>query len=79
MAYCEDYPACGHTPLDPCDVQWYDAPDAFDTSVHPHALCDHENGDCDVEYDYDEDEEDDDYDYANEGREDIHLDGMWEE
>lgn len=19
MPYCEDYPCCGHTPLDPCD------------------------------------------------------------
>lgn len=19
MAYCEDYPCCGHTPQDPCD------------------------------------------------------------
>ena len=19
MAYCEDYPCCGHTPSDPCD------------------------------------------------------------
>lgn len=47
-AYCEDYPCCGHTPQDPCSRQWYDEPDAFDTSVHPHALCDHENGDCEV-------------------------------
>lgn len=45
---CEDYPCCGHTPDDPCAPQWYDAPDAFDTTVHPHALCDHENGDCEV-------------------------------
>lgn len=49
MTYCEDYPACGHTPLDPCAPQWYDAPDAFDLSRRPHALCDHENGDCDVD------------------------------
>lgn len=48
MALCEDYPCCGHTPQDPCSAQWYDAPDAFDTTVHPHALCDHESGDCDV-------------------------------
>lgn len=49
MSYCEDYPCCGHTPQDPCEPQWYDAPDAFDTRVNPHALCDHENGDCNVE------------------------------
>lgn len=88
---CEDFPCCGHTPLDPCDAQWYDAPGAFDTSLpgNEHALCDHESGDCDVQEDEDccdECGEDvhpgiecDTYDYANEGREDIHLDGMWEE
>lgn len=53
MARCEDYPCCGHTPQDPCDRQWYDEPGAFDTSRNPHALCDHENGECDVAYDYD--------------------------
>jgi hypothetical protein len=21
MAYCEDYPCCGHTPSDPCDYR----------------------------------------------------------
>lgn len=48
---CEDYPCCGHTPQDPCEPQWYDQPGAFDTSRpgNEHALCDHENGDCDVE------------------------------
>lgn len=56
MAYCEDYPCCGHTPQDPCEPQWYDKPDAFDTTKNPHALCDHENGECDVD-EYDEDEE----------------------
>ena len=60
--YCEDYPCCGHTPSDPCARQWYDEPDAFDTSVNPHALCDHEFGDCYVDDDYDE-EEDEDFDY----------------
>jgi len=40
---CEDYPCCGHTPLDPCDRQWYDEPEA-----RAHAMCDHENGDCEV-------------------------------
>jgi hypothetical protein len=79
MSYCEDYPCCGHTPADPCSREWYDEPYAFDTSVNPHALCDHESGDCDVEPDWDDEDEDDDYDYANEGREDAHLDGMWEE
>jgi len=53
--YCEDYPCCGHTALDPCARQWYDEPDAFDLSKNPHALCDHENGDCDVP-DLEEDE-----------------------
>lgn len=53
--YCEDYPCCGHTPQDPCERQWYDEPDAFDTTKNPHALCDHENGDCDVDYYEDED------------------------
>lgn len=58
MAYCEDYPCCGHTPEDPCGPQWYDKPGAFDTTIpgNEHALCDHENGDCDVE-DYGDDEE----------------------
>ena len=48
MAYCEDYPCCGHTPQDPCERQWYDEPDAFDTLKNPHALCEHEFGLCDV-------------------------------
>lgn len=48
MAYCEDYPCCGHTREDPCERQWYDEPGAFDTSKpgNEHALCDHPNGDC---------------------------------
>lgn len=50
MAYCEDFPACGHTPADPCARQWYDEPDAFDLSVNPHAFCDHEDGICEAEY-----------------------------
>lgn len=54
MSYCEDYPCCGHTPADPCEPQWYDAPDAFDTSVNPHAFCDHESGDCAVADYYDD-------------------------
>jgi hypothetical protein len=55
MTYCEDYPACGHTPLDPCARQWYDEPGAFDTSIpgNEHAFCEHEFGMCDVEYDDD--------------------------
>lgn len=59
MARCEDYPCCGHTPEDPCDRQWYDEPGAFDTSRpgKAHALCDHENGFCDVD-DYDADDDD---------------------
>jgi hypothetical protein len=77
---CEDYPCCGHTPLDPCDRQWYDEPGAFDTRRpgNEHALCDHENGDCDVEPDWDDEDEEDDYDYANEGREDFGWDGGME-
>ena len=53
--YCEDYPCCGHTNEDPCGVQPYDAPGYYDTTIrgNEHALCDHENGECDVEYDYD--------------------------
>ena len=54
---CEDYPCCGHTPDDPCERQWYDAPDAFDTTKNPHALCNHEEGECSVEY-YDMRDED---------------------
>jgi hypothetical protein len=49
---CEDYPCCGHTPDNPCTRQWYDEPGAFDMSIpgNEHALCDHENGVCEVEY-----------------------------
>ena len=57
MTKCEDYPCCGHTDQDPCERQWYDEPGAFDTSKpgNEHALCDHENGICDVDEDVDED------------------------
>jgi len=48
MSYCEDFPACGHTPDDPCTREWYDHPDAFNPAVNPHCFCDHEVG-CDVE------------------------------
>lgn len=63
---CEDYPCCGHTAADPCERQWYDEPGAFDTSRpgNEHALCEHENGFCDVD-DYDEDYDDDSYDEAD--------------
>jgi hypothetical protein len=55
---CEDYPCCGHTPDDPCEPQWYDKPGAFDTSRsgNEHALCQHEDGICEVEDDFDDDE-----------------------
>src|SRR6478609_2922744 len=55
---CEDYPCCGHTDDDPCEVMPYDAPDYYDTSLpgQEHRLCNHEEGECDVEDDYDEDE-----------------------
>lgn len=48
---CEDYPCCGHTDNDPCGPQWYDAPDAFDTTIpgQEHRLCEHEAGFCDVD------------------------------
>ena len=58
MTYCEDYPCCGHTPSDPCARQWYDEPYAFDTSVNPHAFCEHEFGICEVD-DYDDFEDED--------------------
>lgn len=50
MAYCEDYPCCGHTPEDPCERQPYDEPGYYDTSIpgNEHALCDHEVGECSV-------------------------------
>lgn len=52
MAYCEDYPCCGHTPDDPCGRQWYDEPGAFDPQANPHCFCEHEYGICEVdEYD----------------------------
>lgn len=56
---CEDFPCCGHTNDDPCEPQPYDRPDYYDTTVpgNEHALCDHENGDCNVP-DYDDDEDD---------------------
>lgn len=57
MAYCEDYPCCGHTPSDPCDTQWYDR---HDWANDPHVLCDHENGFCEADDDeWDEDDWDD--------------------
>jgi hypothetical protein len=49
MAKCEDYPCCGHTNADPCERQPYDEPDAFDTTKHPHALCNHAEGECEVD------------------------------
>jgi hypothetical protein len=51
--YCEDYPCCGHTNDDPCGRQPYDEPGYYDTTIrgNEHALCDHENGECDVEED----------------------------
>jgi hypothetical protein len=70
--YCEDYPCCGHTDLDPCAPQWYDAPDAFDVSVNPHALCEHDVGICDVW----EDEADDEDDEEHYLPEDAYIDAM---
>jgi hypothetical protein len=80
MALCEDYPCCGHTNDDPCGPQWYDEPDAFDITVNPHALCEHEYGLCEVEDDEDYEEPDDeDYFDGYEGPEDAWLDGSYEE
>lgn len=53
MAYCEDYPCCGHTPQDPCERQPYDEPGYFDPRRNPHCFCNHEDGDC-VADDYEE-------------------------
>lgn len=50
MAYCEDYPCCGHTPSDPCERQWYDEPGVFDPYKNPHAFCDHSEGWCEADY-----------------------------
>lgn len=65
MAYCEDYPCCGHTPQDPCEAQWYDEADAFNPLVNPHCFCEHEFGICEVS-DYDEAEEIDPADCTHE-------------
>lgn len=43
MAYCEDYPCCGHTDGLGCDY----TPDYV--QIYRHGLCDHENGYCDLE------------------------------
>lgn len=48
MAKCEDYPACGHTDLDPCEPQWYDS-DEGKAYIWKHALCDHDAGYCEIE------------------------------
>jgi hypothetical protein len=46
MAYCEDYPCCGHTSDDPCN---YSGPTATDMAADPakyHIGCDHEALHC---------------------------------
>lgn len=73
---CEDYPCCGHG-AEGCSPQWFDEPDAFDTSKYPHALCEHEYGICDVEPDWDDEDEDDSYDYKNDGNEDAAMEYMF--
>lgn len=82
---CEDYPCCGHT--DGLGCGWTYTPEARAYDME-HAYCDHEAGFCeaydtaddDVCYDCGEHEDecccDDDYD---EGGEDRHLDGSYEE
>lgn len=64
MAYCEDYPCCGHTPQDPCERQPYDEPGYYDTTRpgNEHALCEHEYGICDVDYYGDEECDDPEHD-----------------
>jgi hypothetical protein len=54
MARCEDYPCCGHTDGLPCD---WKPPDYRND---PHALCDHENGVCEIDDPDDDDGEDED-------------------
>jgi hypothetical protein len=57
-AYCEDYPCCGHTPLDPCN---YSGPTSEDMLANPykyHLDCEHEAGYC--QHDDEDDEEDED-------------------
>lgn len=48
MSRCEDYPACGHTPEDPCEEQWYDTPEGK-AHIWKHAACDHDTGFCELE------------------------------
>lgn len=87
---CEDYPCCGHTPADPCERQPYDEPGHFDTSIrgNEHALCDHENDECDVDYDEPDEcdppnsvcvNDNDDCDDCREYWLDFHADGMRED
>lgn len=79
MAYCEDYPCCGHTPEDPCD---YTGPTAADMSADParyHLGCDHEAGECRYEeWDEDEeeewDEEEEEWDEESEDTDDVGAD-----
>jgi hypothetical protein len=50
--YCEDYPACGHTPQDPCDPRSAGIPSSEDIKADParyHLGCDHNTGHCDYE------------------------------
>lgn len=83
MAYCEDYPCCGHTSEDPCEVMPYDAPDYYDTTLpgQEHRLCNHEEGECLVDYDdYDEDDlsDDDIADFGDYMNEDAAMEfGLW--
>lgn len=51
MAYCEDYPCCGHTDGLGCDWTYTPAARAYDEE---HAFCDHEAGFCDAYEDDDE-------------------------
>lgn len=83
--YCEDWPCCGHTALDPCSRQWYDDP----SKVRRHLFCDHETGYCDdiaaeAGRDYDNDLDDDqatstfgdELDDNEDEYDDSHLDDM---
>ena len=61
MAYCEDYPCCGHTDGLGCDWTYTPEARAYDEA---HVLCEHEHGICEVAA---EDAEWNDEDYDDDG------------
>ena len=49
---CEDYPCCGHTPSDPCDlIEYVSSEQMLGDPARYHVGCDHETGYCDYERD----------------------------